>query len=85
MELPLLCASSTGILVSAQCFISCRLSISYVIVTHIPIARQRLGKHIPEAYAFSNRRMSIDRYPTNKHAFLTTEDGVFRGVRAKEL
>jgi hypothetical protein len=25
------------------------------IVTHMPIARQRLGKHIPEAYAYSSR------------------------------
>jgi hypothetical protein len=25
------------------------------IVTYMPIARQRLGKHIPEAYALNNR------------------------------
>jgi hypothetical protein len=24
-------------------------------VTHMPIARQRLGEHIPEAYALNNR------------------------------
>jgi hypothetical protein len=39
------------------------------IVTHMPIARQRLGKHIPQAYALKNRRQRI-----NKHAFLKTED-----------
>jgi hypothetical protein len=32
MELPSLCASSRGILVSAQCFVSCRLSVSYVMI-----------------------------------------------------
>jgi hypothetical protein len=25
------------------------------IVTHMPIARQRLAKHIPEAYALNNK------------------------------
>jgi hypothetical protein len=53
------------------------------IVTHMPIARQWLGKHISNAYALSNRT-SIARKRTNKHAFLTTEDGVFRGVCAEE-
>jgi hypothetical protein len=32
-----------------------------IIVTHMPIARQRLGKHIPEAYALNNRTTSIAR------------------------
>jgi hypothetical protein len=30
-------------------------------VMHMYIAGQRLGKHIPEAYALNNRRTSIDR------------------------
>jgi hypothetical protein len=30
-------------------------------VTHMPIARQLLGKHIPEAYAVNSRITSIAR------------------------
>jgi hypothetical protein len=30
-------------------------------VTHMPIAGQQLGKHIPESYALNNRRTSIAR------------------------
>jgi hypothetical protein len=52
---------------------------------HMSITRQRLGKHIPEAYTINNRRTSIARYQTNKHAFLTTEGCVFRGVHAEEI
>jgi hypothetical protein len=58
---------------------------SIYIVTHVSIARQRLGKHIPEIYALKNRRTSIARYRTNKHALLKTEDDVYFGVRATEL
>jgi hypothetical protein len=47
------------------------------IVTCIPIARQRVGKHIPVTQALNIRRISIAMYRTSKHAFLTTEDGVF--------
>jgi hypothetical protein len=50
----------------------------------MPIARQRLGKHISEAYALNNRT-SMARQRANKHAFLATEDCDFRGVRAEEL
>jgi hypothetical protein len=46
-----------------------------IIVTHMPIARQRLDKHFAKLH--SQR--------TNEHAFLTTEDGVFREVRDDEL
>jgi hypothetical protein len=31
------------------------------IVTHIPVAGQRLGKHISEAYALNNRSTYIAR------------------------
>jgi hypothetical protein len=31
----------------------------YYTVTHMAIARQRLGKHIPEEYALNNRGTSI--------------------------
>jgi hypothetical protein len=48
------------------------------------IARQRLGKHIPE-FTLSK----IEEYPLLGNGpintFLTTEDGVFHGVRAEEL
>jgi hypothetical protein len=53
-------------------------------MTHLPIARQQLGKHIPEAYALNNST-SIARQRTYKRAFLTIGDGGFRGVRAEEL
>jgi hypothetical protein len=43
------------------------------IVTRRPIARQRLGKHIPvEAYERKNRT-SIAWQRTSQHAFLTIE------------
>jgi hypothetical protein len=35
--------------------------VSSHIVTHMPIARQRLGKNILEAYALNNRRTPIAR------------------------
>jgi hypothetical protein len=43
------------------------------IVTCISIARQRLGKHIPEEANARNNRTSIARLRINKHAFLTRE------------
>jgi hypothetical protein len=55
------------------------------IVTCIPIARQRIGKHVPAETNERNNRTSTDRQRSSKHASLTTEDGVFRGVRAEEL
>jgi hypothetical protein len=61
------------------------IAIGFNIVMHMPIARQPLGKHIPEAYALNVRVTSIARQRTNKHALLTREDGVFRCVRADEL
>jgi hypothetical protein len=51
----------------------------------MPIARQRLRKHIPKIQALNNRQAIIARERANTHAFLTTEHGVFRGVRAEEL
>jgi hypothetical protein len=41
------------------------------IVTYRPIARQRLGKHIPVGVNARNNRTSIARQRTSKHAFLT--------------
>jgi hypothetical protein len=38
-----------------------------------PIARQRLGKHIPAGAHASNKMMSIAQQRINKHASLTTE------------
>jgi hypothetical protein len=50
----------------------------------MPIARQRLGKHVPEVML-----STIEEYPLlgngHKHEFLTRADGVFRGVLAAEL
>jgi hypothetical protein len=54
-------------------------------VTRTPIARQRVGKHAPAEANARNNRMSTARQGSCKHASLTTEDGVFRGVRAEEL
>jgi hypothetical protein len=42
------------------------------IVTYGPIARQRLGKHIP-AEAYARNRTSIARQRISKHASLTIE------------
>jgi hypothetical protein len=42
-------------------------------VTCIPIARQRLDKHIPAGTNARNNRMSIARQRISKHASLTTE------------
>jgi hypothetical protein len=41
------------------------------IVTCIPIARQRLGKHIPMQANVRNNRASIARQQINKHTSLT--------------
>jgi hypothetical protein len=50
----------------------------YYIVTYIPIARQRLDKHIPaETYA-QNNRTSIARQRNNKEAFSTIRRLCFR-------
>jgi hypothetical protein len=47
--------------------------VSVNIATCIPIARQRLGKHIPaQAYARNNRTL-IARQRISKHASLTRE------------
>jgi hypothetical protein len=50
----------------------------------MPIAKQRLDKHIPVTNAL-NSRTSVARQRSYKHAFLTVEERVFRGVRADEL
>jgi hypothetical protein len=50
----------------------------------IPIARQRLGKHIPAGVNAINNRQSITRQRISKHASLTIE-AVFCGVRAEGL
>jgi hypothetical protein len=43
------------------------------IVTHRPIARQRLGKHIPAGAKARNNRTSTGRQRISKHASLTIE------------
>jgi hypothetical protein len=49
------------------------VKIKQSIMTYRPIARQRLGKHIPaQAYA-RNNRTSIAKQRTSQHASLTTE------------
>jgi hypothetical protein len=45
------------------------------IVISIPIASQRLVKHIPAEANALNNRTSIVRQKISKHASLTTEDG----------
>jgi hypothetical protein len=45
--------------------------VTYYIVTCIPIARQRIGEHIPAEANACNRRTSIAGQWTNKHASLT--------------
>jgi hypothetical protein len=42
-------------------------------MTFIPIARQRLGKHIPAQAYVRNSRTSIARQMTNRHSSLTVE------------
>jgi hypothetical protein len=54
------------------------------IVTYRPIARQRLGKHIPAQEYARNNRMSIARQRTSQWASLIIE-AVFYVVRAKWL
>jgi hypothetical protein len=54
------------------------------IVTYRPIARQRLGKHIPAEANVRNNRTSSARKRISKHAYLTTES-VFCEVRAEGL
>jgi hypothetical protein len=54
------------------------------IVTCIPTARQRLGKHIPAQANSLNNRTSIARQRISKHTSLIIE-AVFRGIRAKWL
>jgi hypothetical protein len=51
------------------------------IVTCTPIARQRVGKHVPAEANERNDRTCIARQQSCNHASLTKEDGVFRGVR----
>jgi hypothetical protein len=60
------------------------ISIFYNNVTRIPLARQRLGKHILEKAYERNNRTSIARQRTSQHAYLKTE-AVFCVVRAKWL
>jgi hypothetical protein len=54
------------------------------IVTCVPIPTQRIGKHIPATHMHNNRT-SVARQWTCKHATLTIEDGVFRGVRPEAV
>jgi hypothetical protein len=54
-------------------------------VTCTPIARQRFGNHVPVEANGRNNRTSIAKQLSCKHASLTIEHGVFRGVLAEEL
>jgi hypothetical protein len=54
-------------------------------VTCIPIARQRVGKHIPEETYARNNRTSIAIQRIIKQAFSTIERLFFRVVRAEGL
>jgi hypothetical protein len=49
-------------------------------VTHRPIARQRLGKHIPAGANALNNRTPITRQRISKHSSLTTEAMFLRGL-----
>jgi hypothetical protein len=44
-----------------------------ITVTHKPIARQRLGKHIPAGTNARNNKTSIARQRGSKHASITIE------------
>jgi hypothetical protein len=57
---------------------------AYNIVKYIPIARQRLSKHIPARANARKNRTSIAKQRTSKHATLTIET-VFCVVRAEGL
>jgi hypothetical protein len=50
----------------------------------MPIAMQRVGKHIPAEGNARNNMTSIARQQTSKHAFLI-EEGVFYGIRTEQL
>jgi hypothetical protein len=54
------------------------------IVTSIPIATQRFGRHIPTQANARNNRTSIVRQQISKHTSLTIE-AAFCVVRAKWL
>jgi hypothetical protein len=54
-----------------------KMLMGFHIVTYRPIARQRLGKHIPAEVYARNNKTSIARRRINKHAFLTTENVCF--------
>jgi hypothetical protein len=54
------------------------------IVKCIPIARWRVGKHIPAEANARNNRTSVARERSSKHVSLTIEDGVFGEVSCPE-
>jgi hypothetical protein len=54
-------------------------------VTCILFATQRLCKQIPTQANGLNNKTSIARQRGCKHASLTIEDGIFRGVSANKL
>jgi hypothetical protein len=58
--------------------------VTYYIVTCIPIARQRTGKHIPAEANTCNSTTSVAGQWINKHVSLTIE-AIFCVVRAKWL
>jgi hypothetical protein len=66
--------------VSTVCYRDSFILFSIIyIVMHSPIARQRLGKHIP-AWAYeNNHRASFARQRVSKQAFLSIEDGISLG------
>jgi hypothetical protein len=52
-------------------------------VTHMTIARQRIGKHSPGVTLSTIGHSLLDNGPINTHS--RTEGSVLRGVRAEEL
>jgi hypothetical protein len=54
-------------------------------VTYRPIARQRLGKHIPAGANARNSRMYMYIARQRIKQYGTIEDGVFSGVRSEAI
>jgi hypothetical protein len=54
------------------------------IVTHMTIARRRLGKQ-SLCYVLNNRRTSISRQRSGKHPYELLRDGIFHGVHSETI
>jgi hypothetical protein len=64
---------------------SCRMWCNIICCYNISIARQRVNKQVHAEVNARKNRTSIAKQWSCKHASLTTEDGVFRGVCAEEF